>query len=42
MLDDKGSPMTKATLTEQVLALGPAASQIAIKQLAPTAAGSST
>ncbi len=40
VLDDKGQPkMTKATLTEQVLALGPAASQIAIKQLGTNGGG---
>jgi K+-transporting ATPase ATPase A chain len=40
VLDDKGQPkMTKATLTEQVLAVGPAASQIAIKQLGTNGGG---
>jgi K+-transporting ATPase ATPase A chain len=40
VVDDKGQPkMTKATLTEQVLALGPAASQIAIKQLGTNGGG---
>jgi potassium-transporting ATPase potassium-binding subunit len=40
VLDDKGQPKTtKATLTEQVLALGPAASQIAIKQLGTNGGG---
>src|SRR3989441_598287 len=34
VLDEKGQPKTKkSTLTEQVIAVGPAASQIAIKQL---------
>src|SRR5262245_56929052 len=34
VLDDKGQPTTKkSTLTEQTIAVGPAASQIAIKQL---------
>ena len=40
VLDDKGQPkMTKATLTEQVLAVGPAASQVAIKQLGTNGGG---
>src|SRR5712692_5266009 len=40
VLDDKGQPKTKkATLTEQVIALGPAASQIAIKQLGTNGGG---
>jgi K+-transporting ATPase ATPase A chain len=40
LLDDKGQPKTKtSTLTEQVLALGPAASQIAIKQLGTNGGG---
>ena len=40
VVDDKGQPkMTKATLTEQVLAVGPAASQIAIKQLGTNGGG---
>jgi K+-transporting ATPase ATPase A chain len=40
VLDAQGQPkMTKATLTEQVLALGPAASQIAIKQLGTNGGG---
>ena len=40
VLDDKGQPKTtKATLTEQVLAVGPAASQIAIKQLGTNGGG---
>ena len=40
VLDDKGQPkMTKATLSEQVLAVGPAASQIAIKQLGTNGGG---
>jgi potassium-transporting ATPase potassium-binding subunit len=39
-LDENGQPkMTKATLTEQVLAVGPAASQIAIKQLGTNGGG---
>src|SRR6266436_8102713 len=34
VLDEKGQPKTKkSTLTEQIIAVGPAASQIAIKQL---------
>src|SRR2546427_572405 len=34
VLDEKGQPKTKkSTLTEQVIAVGPAASQIAIRQL---------
>jgi K+-transporting ATPase ATPase A chain len=38
--DDKGQPKTKKlTLTEQVLAVGPAASQIAIKQLGTNGGG---
>jgi potassium-transporting ATPase potassium-binding subunit len=40
VLDEKGQPkMKKSTLTEQVLALGPAASQIAIKQLGTNGGG---
>jgi K+-transporting ATPase ATPase A chain len=40
VLDDKGLPkMTKATLNEQILAVGPAASQIAIKQLGTNGGG---
>jgi K+-transporting ATPase ATPase A chain len=40
VLDPKGQPMTKkSTLTEQVLAVGPAASQIAIKQLGTNGGG---
>ena len=40
VLDDKGQPkMAKATLSEQVLAVGPAASQIAIKQLGTNGGG---
>ncbi len=40
VLDEKGQPKTKkATLTEQVIAVGPAASQIAIKQLGTTGGG---
>jgi potassium-transporting ATPase potassium-binding subunit len=40
VLDDKGQPRTtKATLTEQVLAVGPAASQVAIKQLGTNGGG---
>jgi K+-transporting ATPase ATPase A chain len=40
VLDAKGQPTTKKTkLTEQVLALGPAASQIAIKQLGTNGGG---
>jgi len=40
VLDDKGQPKTKkSTLTEQVLAVGPAASQIAIKQLGTNGGG---
>jgi K+-transporting ATPase ATPase A chain len=40
VLDDKGQPRTqKATLTEQVIAVGPAASQIAIKQLGTNGGG---
>jgi K+-transporting ATPase ATPase A chain len=40
VLDEKGQPKTKKTkLTEQVLALGPAASQIAIKQLGTNGGG---
>jgi potassium-transporting ATPase potassium-binding subunit len=39
-LDDKGNPMTeKAEMKEQVLPLGPAASQIAIKQLGTNGGG---
>ena len=38
--DDKGNPVTeKATATEQTIALGPAASQIAIKQLGTNGGG---
>jgi potassium-transporting ATPase potassium-binding subunit len=40
VLDEKGQPKTKkSTLTEQVLALGPAASQVAIKQLGTNGGG---
>src|SRR5262249_22081370 len=40
VLDNKGQPKTqKATLTEQVIAVGPAASQIAIKQLGTNGGG---
>jgi K+-transporting ATPase ATPase A chain len=40
VLDDKGQPKTKKTrMTEQVLAVGPAASQIAIKQLGTNGGG---
>lgn len=40
VLDDQGRPKTKpATVTEQVLAVGPAASQIAIKQLGTNGGG---
>jgi K+-transporting ATPase ATPase A chain len=40
VLDDKGQPKTRKTrLTEQVLAVGPAASQIAIKQLGTNGGG---
>ena len=40
VLDDKGQPKTKKSpLTEQVLALGPAASQIPIKQLGTNGGG---
>ncbi|HWC01764.1 MAG TPA: potassium-transporting ATPase subunit KdpA [Methylomirabilota bacterium] len=40
ILDEKDQPrMTKATLAEQVLAVGPAASQIAIKQLGTNGGG---
>jgi len=40
VLDDKGQPATKkATLTEQVIAVGPVASQIAIKQLGTNGGG---
>jgi potassium-transporting ATPase potassium-binding subunit len=40
VLDEKGQPkMTKATLSEQTLAVGPAASQIAIKQLGTNGGG---
>jgi K+-transporting ATPase ATPase A chain len=39
-LDEKGQPrMKKSTLTEQVIAVGPAASQIAIKQLGTNGGG---
>jgi K+-transporting ATPase ATPase A chain len=40
VLDDKGQPKTKkSTLTEQVIAVGPAASQIMIKQLGTNGGG---
>src|SRR5262252_1043009 len=40
VLDEKNQPKTKkSTLTEQVLAVGPAASQIAIKQLGTNGGG---
>jgi K+-transporting ATPase ATPase A chain len=40
VLDDKGQPKTKKSkLTEQVIAVGPAASQIAIKQLGTNGGG---
>jgi potassium-transporting ATPase potassium-binding subunit len=40
VLDDKGQPQTKkSTLTEQVIAVGPVASQIAIKQLGTNGGG---
>jgi len=40
VLDEKGQPKTeKATLKEQVIAVGPAASQIAIKQLGTNGGG---
>ncbi|MBI3621526.1 MAG: potassium-transporting ATPase subunit KdpA [Nitrospirae bacterium] len=40
VLDEKGQPKTeKVTVTEQVLALGPAASQVAIKQLGTNGGG---
>ena len=40
VLDEKGQPRTKkSTLTEQVIAVGPAASQIAIKQLGTNGGG---
>jgi K+-transporting ATPase ATPase A chain len=40
VLDDKGQPVTKkSTLTEQVIAVGPVASQIAIKQLGTNGGG---
>jgi len=40
VLDEKGQPKTKkSTLTEQVIAVGPAASQIAIKQLGTNGVG---
>jgi len=40
VLDEKSQPKTKkATLTEQVIAVGPAASQIAIKQLGTNGGG---
>jgi K+-transporting ATPase ATPase A chain len=40
VLDDNGQPKTKrSTLTEQVIAVGPAASQIAIKQLGTNGGG---
>ena len=40
VLDEKGQPRTKkSTLTEQVIALGPAASQIAVKQLGTNGGG---
>ena len=40
VLDEKGQPKTKkSTLTDQVIAVGPAASQIAIKQLGTNGGG---
>ncbi|MDE3224573.1 MAG: potassium-transporting ATPase subunit KdpA, partial [Nitrospirota bacterium] len=40
VLDDKGRPKTQSeTVTEQILAVGPAASQIAIKQLGTNGGG---
>jgi K+-transporting ATPase ATPase A chain len=40
VVDDKGQPKTKkSTLTEQVIAVGPVASQIAIKQLGTNGGG---
>src|SRR5262245_2362798 len=40
VVDEKGQPKTKkSTLTEQVIAVGPAASQIAIKQLGTNGGG---
>jgi potassium-transporting ATPase potassium-binding subunit len=40
LLDEKGQPKTKkSTLTEQVIAVGPVASQIAIKQLGTNGGG---
>jgi K+-transporting ATPase ATPase A chain len=40
VLDDKGQPKTKkSTLTEQVIAVGPVASQVAIKQLGTNGGG---
>ena len=40
LLDEKGQPKTvKSTLTEQTIAVGPAASQIAIKQLGTNGGG---
>ncbi|PYO55094.1 MAG: potassium-transporting ATPase subunit KdpA [Candidatus Rokuibacteriota bacterium] len=40
VLDEKGQPKTKkSTLTEQVIAVGPAASQLAIKQLGTNGGG---
>jgi K+-transporting ATPase ATPase A chain len=40
VLDEKGQPKTKkSTLTEQALAVGPAASQVAIKQLGTNGGG---
>ncbi len=40
VMDEKGQPKTKkSTLTEQVIAVGPAASQIAIKQLGTNGGG---
>src|SRR5207302_9485706 len=40
VVDDKGQPKTKkSTLTEQVIALGPVASQVAIKQLGTNGGG---
>ncbi|NJD69156.1 MAG: potassium-transporting ATPase subunit KdpA [candidate division NC10 bacterium] len=40
VLDEKGQPKTKtSTLTEQVIALGPSASQVAIKQLGTNGGG---
>ena len=40
VLDEKGQPKTKkSTLTEQIIAVGPAASQVAIKQLGTNGGG---